>query len=122
MEGRWLLVAFLFAIGFFGFKSQKKFKWATKLFLIGAASGLSVKNNGIIDTAGATIAVGFVWSLVGLIVDVIIAMIRKRKTNSIIAQESTLQQANHDTPVQINSGDQFDLEKAISVAKKNRTT
>ena len=70
----------------------------------------------------ATIAVGFVWSLVGLIVDVIIAMIRKRKTNSIIAQESTLQQANHDTPVQINSGDQFDLEKAISVAKKNRTT
>ncbi len=81
MEIRWLFVIILFLIGFFSFKNLTNFKWATKLFFIGAASGLSIKNSGIVDALAATFFVGLFWSLVGSIVDVMIAFLIKRKKN-----------------------------------------
>lgn len=120
MEIRWLFVIIFFLIGFFSFKNQVKFKWATKLFFIGAASGLSVKSNGIINALAATFFLGIFWSLVGSFVDVIIAFLKKRKKNQNPEIGASTQQSSFEPDVQINSGDAFSLEKAIATAKKNK--
>ena len=120
MEIRWLFVIILFLIGFFSFKNQAKFKWATKLFFIGAASGLSVKSSGIFDALAATFFVGLFWSLVGSFVDVMIAFLKKRKKNQNPEIDASTQQSSLEPEVLINSGDAFSLEKAIATAKKNK--
>ena len=120
MEIRWLFAVILFLIGFFSFKNQTKFKWATKLFFIGAASGLSVKSSGIFETFAATFFVGLFWSLVGSIADVMLAFVKKRKKNQIPEIDTSANQSSPEPDVQINSGDAFNLEKAIATAKKNK--
>ena len=121
MEIRWLFVIILFLIGFFSFKNQEKFKWATKLFFIGAASGLSVKSSGIFDALAATFFVGLFWSLVGSFVDVMIAFLKKRKKNQNPEIATSAHESSAQADVQIKSGDEFNLEKAIATAKKNKS-
>ena len=106
---------------FFSFKNQEKFKWATKLFFIGAASGLSVKSSGIFDALAATFFVGLFWSLVGSFVDVMIAFLKKRKKNQNPEIATSAHESSAQADVQIKSGDEFNLEKAIATAKKNKS-
>lgn len=120
MEIRWLFVVILFLIGFFSFKNQAKFKWTTKLFFIGAASGLSVKNSGVIDALAATFFVGLFWSLVGALIDGAIAIVKKRKKNINLEIDVSVNDSLHQAEVQIKSGDEFNLEKAIATAKKKK--